>query len=459
VSIKKSRQAESSAIVLSRRLGVLYRCNRELLQAESEQQLLQSICQILAAGDDLRLVWVGYAEKDSEKTMRPIAKAGYGLGFLEQIKISWGDIQRGQDPTGIAVRTGKAYRLNDILADPNDSPWQSAALAHGFDSCIALPLVARHEQLGAVDLHGALGLYSAKPEAFDDSAFEYYAELAMCLTLAVTMLRGNLAGGLAYDVTALRAAEERGRAEDALRLARIELARAMQMTAMGQMAASIAHEINQPLGAIVANGNAGLNWLASATPDLDEARECLKRIVNDGHRAGQVIGGIRTMFKKGGQAETPQDANEIVREVLALLRGEIQNRQVLIQSEFAEELPQVPANRVQLQQVIVNLITNAVDAMSAVAGRARVLRVKTEMYGMNNLLITVEDSGTGIDPKNINRIFDAFFTTKSDGMGMGLSICQSIIESHGGRLWVSPGQPHGSIFHVLLPAGGLRAER
>jgi signal transduction histidine kinase len=386
--------------------------------------------------------------------MRPVAKAGRALGFLEQVKISWGDGKTGQDPAGIAVRTGKAHRRNNIRADPNDSPWRSAALAHEFDSCIALPLVAHHEQLGALDLHGALGLYSAKPEAFDDGAVEYYAELAMCLTLAVRTLRDNLAGGLAYDVTALRATEERKRAEDALRLARIELARVMQMTAMGQMAASIAHEINQPLAAIVAHGNAGLNWLARGTPDLHEVRECLERIVKDGFLAGEVIGGIRSMFKKNGRAETPHDANDIVREVLALMRGEIENQRVVIQSEFAEGLPQVSANRVQLQQVIVNLIMNAVDAMSAVADRARILRVKTEIHEFNSLLITVEDSGTGIDPKNINRVFDAFFTTKSQGMGMGLSICRSIIESHGGRLWMSPGQPYGSTFHVLLPTGG-----
>ena len=146
--------------------------------------------------------------------------------------------------------------------------------------------------------------------------------------------------------------------------------------------------------------------------------------------------------------------NEVIREVLALLRGEIQNQQVSIRSELAEELPQVPANRVQLQQVIVNLIMNAVDAMSTVVDRARILRVKTELYELGQILIEVGDSGTGIDPENINRVFDAFFTTKSHGMGMGLSICRSIIESHGGRLWASPGQPQGSIFHMLLPTRG-----
>jgi C4-dicarboxylate-specific signal transduction histidine kinase len=247
--------------------------------------------------------------------------------------------------------------------------------------------------------------------------------------------------------------------EDALRATRTELAHATRVTTMSEMAASIAHEINQPLGAMVASGNAALRWLANATPDLDEARAALKRIVNDGHRAGEVIGGIRSMFKKDSQAEAPQDVNELVREILALLHDEMQSQQVSMRSELAEALPQVPANRVQLQQVIVNLIMNAVDAMSTVANRARILRVKTEIHEFNHLLITVEDSGMGIDPKNIDRIFDAFFTTKSHGMGMGLSICRSIIERHGGRLSVSLGKPHGSIFHVLLPTAEFGAER
>jgi C4-dicarboxylate-specific signal transduction histidine kinase len=444
---------------LSERLRTLYRCNREFFHRQSEQELLQSICNILVTGEDLRLAWVGYSESDSEQTIRPVAKAGCGLDFLAQARISCGDSARRQDPTGIAVLTGKAYWINDIRADAKEAPWRSAAIAQGFASCIALPLVAQHKQLRALDLRGALSLYAAHPAAFDDGSIEYYAELAACLTRAVTMLRGDLAGDLVYDVTALRAAEERKRAADALRSARVELARVMQMTAMGQMAASIAHEINQPLAAIVANGNAGLNWLARTTPDLHEAREALKCIVKDGHLAAEVICSIRSMFKKNGHAEEPQDVNEIVREVIVLLQGEIRSQQVLIQSELTEELPQVPANRVQLQQVIVNLIMNAVDAMSTVVNRARLLRVRTEIHEFSSVLLTVEDTGTGIDLENISRIFDAFFTTKSHGMGMGLSICRSIVENHGGRLWVSSGRPHGSIFHVLLPIGGVGAER
>jgi C4-dicarboxylate-specific signal transduction histidine kinase len=258
--------------------------------------------------------------------------------------------------------------------------------------------------------------------------------------------------GTIEDVT------QRKLTEDALRATRAELAHSTQMMTMSGMAASIAHEIKQPLAAIVASGNAGLRWLARATPDLNEVRTAMKRIVDDGHRAGEVIDGIRSMLKKDGQTETLQDANELVREVLVLLHDEIQSRQVSTRIELADELPKVSANRVQLQQVVVNLIMNAIDAMSTIVNRARILRVRTELES-NHLVIAVEDSGMGIDPKNIDRIFDAFFTTKSHGMGMGLSICRSIIERHGGHLSVSHGQPYGSIFHVLLPVAGIGADR
>jgi C4-dicarboxylate-specific signal transduction histidine kinase len=216
------------------------------------------------------------------------------------------------------------------------------------------------------------------------------------------------------------------------------------------MTASIAHEINQPLAAITANGSAGLRWLARSTPHLDEARAALKRIVRDGHHASEVIGGIRSMFKNDGQAEA-LDVNQLIREVFALLQGEIRSQQVSIRSELAEQLPPVPANRVQLQQVVVNLIMNAVEAMSTVANRMRSLRVKTEMQESNYLLITMEDSGTGIDAEDIERIFEPFFTTKAQGMGMGLSICRSIVESHGGQLWAASGTGRGSAVHVRLP--------
>ena len=238
---------------------------------------------------------------------------------------------------------------------------------------------------------------------------------------------------------------------NALRLARLELARVMRRMAMGETAASIAHEITQPLAAITANGNAALRWLEHTTPNLDEARAALKGIVADSYRTGEVIKGIRSLFKMDVQAKAPQDINDLIREVLALVHGEVENHRVSVRAELFDGLPHISANHVLLRQVIVNLVMNAVDAMSTVLNRPRVLGVKTGLHESNYLLISVEDSGIGINPRNINRIFEPFFTTKSHGMGIGLSICRSIIENHDGRLSVSPGQPYGSIFQVLLP--------
>jgi signal transduction histidine kinase len=238
---------------------------------------------------------------------------------------------------------------------------------------------------------------------------------------------------------------------NALNFARIELAHVKQTMAMAEMAASIAHEINQPLAAIATNAAAGLRWLAAVTPDLDEASNALTRIVNDARRASEVIGGIRLMFKNKNQTAALQDVNELIREVLTLVHSEVEDHRVVIYPELLDDLPQVPANRVQLRQVIVNLLMNAVDALDAVTDSARAVRIKTEIYDPNYLRIAVEDTGTGIDPQNIDRIFDAFFSAKPNGMGMGLSICRSIIEAHGGRLWATTNVPRGAVFQFTLP--------
>jgi signal transduction histidine kinase len=250
----------------------------------------------------------------------------------------------------------------------------------------------------------------------------------------------------------LAAAREREVADQARTNAmQSELTRVARLMTMGQMAASIAHEINQPLAAIVTNGKAGLRWLATATPNLDEARAALERIVRDGHRAGDVIGSIRELFRKDEHVKAPLDVNELMREVLRLVHGELRNGRISVSTELSNELPNVPANRVQLQLVIRNLITNAVEAMSSVTDRERVLHVRSEMIEPHGVLVAVADSGTGIDPESMKRIFDAFFSTKSHGMGMGLSICRSIVEAHGGQLSASSTHPHGSIFQIVFP--------
>src|SRR5436309_3613843 len=188
---------------LNRRVRTFYQCNSVLFQAKSEQELLQSICEILVAGGELRLAWIGYCEHDAEKTVRPVARAGHGLDYLEQVKISWGEAETGQGPAGIAVRTGKACWVDDIRTDPRFSPWRVAALARGYASCIAVPLIASGKPPAAVELRGTLNLYSAECNAFDESTVEYYTGLATSLTYAVTALRSHLAEYLRYGVTTL----------------------------------------------------------------------------------------------------------------------------------------------------------------------------------------------------------------------------------------------------------------
>jgi signal transduction histidine kinase len=231
-----------------------------------------------------------------------------------------------------------------------------------------------------------------------------------------------------------------------------------QAIAMDAITASIAHEVKQPLTAIVANANAALNWLARAKPDLDEVRTALTQIVSVGLHAGNVIESTRSIFRKDRRRRVPLDINELIYDILVLERSDLESHRVSLRVELSERLPLVTADRVQLQQVLLNLIVNAVEAMASLSDRARVLTVKSEMSQPDSVLVSVEDSGTGIGADDTERVFEAFFTTKSSGTGMGLAICRSIIESHRGRIWASPGVANGSVFAFRLPAGRPREE-
>jgi C4-dicarboxylate-specific signal transduction histidine kinase len=263
---------------------------------------------------------------------------------------------------------------------------------------------------------------------------------------------GRLAMAFNNMVSELAAAREREIADHGRTAAiKSELTRVARLTTVGQMTASFAHEINQPLAAIVASGDAGLRWLAKPTPDLEEVRASLTLVVEEGQRASDIVGSIRALFRKADHRKVPLDVNELVRDVLGLLRGELHNERISVRTELLNELPNVSANRVQLQLVFRNLITNAIEAMSAVTDLERVLRVTSNIFNPSNVLVAVADSGTGIGPDSMDRIFDAFFTTKAHGMGMGLSICRSIAEAHGGQLSASRAHPHGTIFEIILP--------
>ena len=251
---------------------------------------------------------------------------------------------------------------------------------------------------------------------------------------------------MVVDITARR------HAEDALRVAQSELARVSRLTTMGGFAASIAHEVNQPLMAVVTNADTCLRWLAQDLPDLDEARQAAERTVNAGHRAADIIKTIRALARKSTAEMTRFDINSAITDILTLARGELQRHDILLETDFSAGVQPIMGDRVQLQQVILNLIRNGVEAMSTVTLRRRVLQVSSQIDERGDVVIAVTDTGTGLDPTKKERIFDAFFTTKPEGMGLGLSICRSIVETHGGRLWASPNLTQGSTFQFTVPA-------
>jgi two-component system, LuxR family, sensor kinase FixL len=257
--------------------------------------------------------------------------------------------------------------------------------------------------------------------------------------------------GFIRDISERKQAEEmRKQAQKAIQTMQAELVRVSRLTTMGELAASIAHEVNQPLTAVNNNSNACLRLLANQNLQPDVLRRALEEIVADGTRASAIIARIRALIKKAPAEKNSLDVNEVIGEVLAMMGHGFEENRILLQSELAEALPPVLGDRVQLQQVLLNLIMNGVEAMTAIIDRPRLLWVQSRIDESGDVLIAVRDSGTGLGLE-ADRVFTPFFTTKANGMGMGLSISRSLIEGHGGRLWAAPNSPHGAVFSFTLP--------
>jgi PAS domain S-box-containing protein len=297
---------------------------------------------------------------------------------------------------------------------------------------------------------------TAERASIEGQDFEFEHRLQMpdgsikYLQVVAHALNDGAGQSLEY-VGAVRDITERKISEDALSKMRAELAHVARVSTLGEMTASIAHEVNQPLAGIVINANTCLRWLDGESPNLEGARGAAQRIIRDGKRAGEVIKRLRALFGKTGAANTPMDLNEAIREVLVLIRRELQRNMVAVRTLFDDELPRVMGDRVQLQQVVLNLIMNASEAMSGVEGRPRELIISTRPADVEKAQVSVKDSGVGLDAQEKERIFEAFYTNKNEGMGMGLSISRSIVENHGGRLWAEPNDGPGATFFFTVP--------
>jgi len=284
------------------------------------------------------------------------------------------------------------------------------------------------------------------------SVWDQYQRQIILIGMAL-LLQSALIGVLLYEY------RRRRRAEASASKLQSDLAHVNRVTTAGELTGSIAHEIRQPLAAMVIHGSAGLRWLQNKTPNLDEARLALQRIVSEGHRADAIINNIRAMFRHESTPRMLVDVNELFLQILPLVTHKLGSNNIALETNFAKKaVPFVRADSVQLQQVVLNLIMNAVEAMVSSAARARVLRLRTEVDPAGIVLITISDTGPGIDPQMADNIFQPFFTTKPGGMGMGLSICKSIIEAHEGQLRATPGEPNGTVFQISLPQPGAKAD-
>ena len=346
-------------------------------------------------------------------------------------------------PFGRMVATKAAVQVADIMAEEAYTVQRDPRLVApveigGARTVLVVPLLKEGEVIGA------FSLYRQEVRTFSDQQVELLSSFAAQAAIAVENTR------LLNELR--QRTDELGRS-----IAELQRERSNKLMNMEAMAASIGHEVRQPLAGIASNGGAALRFLGHAPPNLAEARAALNRMISDAHRASQVFDNIRALFGKANQVREPIDVNELALGVLQTLGEELKDHAITTQAELTAELPRVFGHRGQLQEVFINLVRNAIEAMDALKDGRRLLRVNSARNADNAVVVTVEDCGPGIDPGRLPNIFEAFMTTKPDGMGLGLAICRMIVERHDGKLAVAPAQPSGSVFSVVLPGAPAAA--
>ena len=419
-------------------LAAYARSSSALIHSSDFKELVTGVCEAIVGEDDYLAATVGVVEQGPGQPVRLVAGAGLASEYLEGMTLSWSEgTLEGRGPAGVAIRSNRPFIVRDSLTEPAFSPWRLKASWFGIRSAVTIPFSQNDTPAGV------LIVYAGQPDAFGPRELDVFARLSRELAFART---------LEEDRAQLRAAEEARRAaEEAARESLAELARAARMVTVATFASSIAHEVNQPVAAIMANSEAALRWLSKDPPNLDEARAALSRITRDADRTSAIVGRTRGMLTKDLGRREAVDVHPLLREALGFTEVQRKRASIKVETEFAQNLPTVWADPVQVQQVAVNLIANAIDSMKGVQGRRRVLKVSTALTDRGEVRISVADNGPGVDESNAAQIFTHLFTTKSEGMGLGLPICKAIVEAHDGRLDLTANDPSGAIFSFTLP--------
>ncbi|HEX3353616.1 MAG TPA: PAS domain S-box protein [Terriglobales bacterium] len=415
--ISERKQAEEMRAAHARQIAVRADVSMAFGKKGSLKTILGECSEAIVRHLDAAFARI-WALSDDGKMLELQASAG----MYTHLNGSHSRIPMGQFKIGMIAQERKPHLTNDVLNDPriSDRAW---AKKEGMASFAGYPLTVGERTIGV------LAMFSRK------------------------QLTSNTTETLASGADLIAQGIESKRAQEALRMTKAELARVSRLTTMGELTASIAHEVNQPLTAVTNNSNACLRLLAAGNLKPEVLRRALEEIVADGSRASAVVGRIRGFIKKEPVEKNRLDMNDVILEVLALAERELHENRVRLERQLTKALPLVLADRVQMQQVLLNLIMNGIEAMIPVTDQPRSLWVESRVHGSGDILVAVRDSGTGLGSE-ADRVFTPFFTTKAHGMGMGLSISQSLVENHGGRLWATPNSPMGAVFSFTLPVSG-----
>ena len=425
-------------------LGAYARSSAALIRLQSMDELFTSTCEAIVADDRYALAWIGLADKGRGRPVRFVGGAGHAVDYAKRMKVSWSEeVPEGRGPTGLAIRSGEARILSDTLEDPTFAHWRSAAARYSLRSSVTVPFKLGGEVLGVIVV------YASRANAFGPQELAVFAELGEGLAFATTVI--------AHRVQLEEAEAARREAEESARESQIELARVARFLSVGESAASIAHELNQPLAAVVTSSAAAMRWMDADPPNLARLRSTLQRISADADRASTVVSRIRNRLSRGAAVWSEVDVNAAVLEAVSHTERERAQAQVSLQLNLAADAPAACGDPVELQQVILNLVLNAIEGLESVTGRTRRLLLSTGRTPTGELMVTVEDNGAGLSPEVAARVFEPFFSTRVNGMGLGLSISRSIVERHGGRIIVMPAVETGAIFAVTLPAIADRA--